>query len=101
MDKDCQWVLCSGRTVESVIFDACQALDADSLGKSLIQSFVIDISDPEVQRFFTAEEWDEIRGYVLPLPKPDEVLIDSMRRFFCVSLTSLPFALLTLTLQPR
>lgn len=101
MDKECQWVLSSGRTVEGVIFDACQGMDADLLGKSLIQSFVLDISDPKVQGLFTSEEWDEIRGHVLPLPKPDEVLIDSMRRFFCVGRTSLSFVLPPLTLKPR
>lgn len=94
MDEGCQWVLSSGRTVEGIIFDACRALDADSLGKSLIQSFVLDISDPEVQRLFEKEEWEEIQGHLLPLPKPDVALADSMRRFFCVGRTFLSFTLL-------
>lgn len=79
-------MLASGRTVEDVIFDACRAMDTDSFANSLAQSFVLDVSDSVMQRWFTEDEWGEIQSNVPPLPKPDVVLADSMKRFFQVGL---------------
>jgi hypothetical protein len=84
MDRASQWVLRSGRTVESIIHKACLALDADSFANSLLQSFVIDTSNEDTKKLFTDPEWEEIQSLILPLPKSDRVLLDSLKRFFKV-----------------
>ncbi|KAH0614004.1 uncharacterized protein H6S33_005890 [Morchella sextelata] len=88
MDRASQWVLRSGRTVESIIHKACLALDADSFANSLLQSFVIDTSNEDTKKLFTDPEWEEIQSLILPLPKSDRVLLDSLKRFFKVKSTS-------------
>lgn len=85
MDKGCTWLLAaSGRTVEGVIFEACRVMDDELFANSLAQSFVIDVTDPIMKGWFETAEWDEIQSYVLPLPQPDVLMIESMRRFLCV-----------------
>lgn len=86
MREECKWALASGRIVEDVIFEACQAMDTESFKNSLAQSFVLDTSDTVMKGWFTGDEWKEIVGSVLLLPKPDVVLADSMKRFFQVGL---------------
>jgi hypothetical protein len=84
MREDRKWLLASGRAVETVIFEACQAMDQDTFKKSLARSFIIDMSDPAVEGWFSEAEWKEIRRALIPLPEPDMVLVESMRRFFLV-----------------
>lgn len=88
MDKDCTWLLAtSGRTVEDVIFKACQAMDDELFANSLAQSFVIDVTDSTMEGWFEKAEWDEIQSHVLALPQPDVPMIESMRRFLSVKTT--------------
>jgi len=89
MASDHKWVLPSGRAVEDVIFKTCKAMDAATFAHSLSQSFVLDISDPVMKSWFTEDEWSEIIASVLPLPKPDVVLADSLKRFFPVKCTTM------------
>lgn len=85
MNKRCMWLLASsGRTVEGVIFGACNAMDDELFANSLAQSFIIDVTDLTVKDWFETAEWDEIQSHVLPLPKPDVLMIGSMRRFLSV-----------------
>lgn len=85
MNKDGTWLLAAtGRTVECVIFEACKAMDDELFANSLAQSFVIDINDLTMESWFEKAEWAEIRSHVLPLPQPDVLMIESMRRFLCV-----------------
>ncbi|KAA8897473.1 hypothetical protein FN846DRAFT_963666 [Sphaerosporella brunnea] len=87
MREDHKWVLASGRAVETVIFEACQAMDHDTFTKSIARSFVLDISDTAVEGWFSEVEWKEIRSALIPLPETDMVLVESMRRFFPVKTT--------------
>lgn len=85
MNKGRTWLLAStGRTVECVIFEACKAMDDELFANSLAQSFVIDINDLTMEKWFEKAEWAEIRSHVLPLPQADVLMIESMRRFLCV-----------------
>lgn len=85
MNKRCTWLLASsGRTVEGVIFEACNAMDDELFANTLAQSFVIDVTDPTMEGWFKTAEWDEIQSHILPLPKPDVLMIESMRRFLSV-----------------
>ncbi|KAG0643436.1 hypothetical protein HOY80DRAFT_945688 [Tuber brumale] len=89
MASDCKWVLASGRAVEDVIFNTSTAMDTATFAHSLSQSFVLDTSDPVMKSWFTEDEWNEIIASVLPLPKPDAVLADSLKRFFPVKSTTM------------
>lgn len=84
MDEDHTWLLASGRIVEDIIFKACNAMDDEEFANSLAQSFVIDVTDITMERWFEEEDWADIQSCVLPLPKPDVLMIESMRRFLCV-----------------
>lgn len=84
MNEGRKWVLASGRAVETVVFEACQAMDADTFTKSIARSFVIDLSDATMESWFSEDEWKEIQRAIIPLPDPDVVLLESMRRFFLV-----------------
>ena len=79
MNEEHKWILTSGRAVETVIFEACQSMDTDTFAKSIARSFVIDLSDPAVESWFSEAEWKEIRAALPPLPEPDMVLVESMR----------------------
>ncbi|KAG0124167.1 hypothetical protein HOY82DRAFT_494394 [Tuber indicum] len=89
MASDCKWLLASGRAVEDVIFEACTAMNTATFAHSLSQSFMLDTSDPVMESWFTEDEWNEIIANVLPLPKPDVVLADSLKRFFPVKSTTM------------
>lgn len=86
MRQECKWVLASGCIVEDVIFEKCQAMDTDSFANTLARSFVLDMSDSVMEKWFEDYDWKEIQSSVLPLPKSDSVLADSMKRFFQVGL---------------
>ena len=61
MKDDHKWILASGRVVEDVILEACQAMDLDTFKKSTARLFVIDMSDPTMESWFSEIEWKEIR----------------------------------------
>lgn len=84
MTESGKWVLASGRAVETIIFNACQSMDADTFAKSIARSFVIDLSDATMGRWFSKSEWEEIQSVAMALPQPDVLLVESMRRFFLV-----------------
>lgn len=101
MNEGRKWVLTSGRAVEDVIFKACQAMDADTFTKSLARSFVIDSSDTTMENWFEKDEWEEVQRGIMPLPEPDVVLVESMRRFFLVCPFTIPIlAMFVLTIPP-
>lgn len=83
-----KWKLASGRTVEDVISNECRNMDDETFATSLAQSFVIDVTCPTMESWFTGEEWTEIKDSVPALPKPDPVFVQSLRRFFPVKTTA-------------
>lgn len=80
-----KWQLRSGRYVEDVIFEACKAMSPGLLKDCIAQSFVLDLKDPVMRLWFETEELEEIESLVLPLPPRDELLVESMRRFWHAS----------------
>ncbi|CAG8467279.1 22430_t:CDS:2, partial [Racocetra persica] len=79
-----KWLLSSNKCVEDVIFNKGIKLSIESL----IHSWVIDLSDPEVEKLFTGEEWREIKNEVCELPKVDENFARSLSRFRNVRTTA-------------
>lgn len=88
MHNHLKWALASGRTVEAVVCEACLDMDDEAFAVSLAPSFVLDMSDPTHEGWFTPGEWAEIRACVPPLPKLDPVFVESLRRFFSVKTTA-------------
>ncbi|KAG0642381.1 hypothetical protein HOY80DRAFT_639515 [Tuber brumale] len=89
MDDGDKWVLTSGRRVENVIYEACEAMDFDTFASSPAQLFILDTSDPVVKGWFSKNEWNEITARLSPLPDADEMLVDSFQRFYSVNTTTM------------
>ncbi|CUS09193.1 unnamed protein product [Tuber aestivum] len=89
MDNRAKWVLASGRRVENVIYEACEAMDFVTFASVPAQLFILDTSDPEVQGWFSEDEWNEITARLSPLPGPDQTLVDSFNRFYPVNTTTM------------
>ncbi|KAG1140609.1 hypothetical protein G6F37_012184 [Rhizopus arrhizus] len=56
IDDQMKWKLCSGRTVEDVLYDYGLELEREHA----VHSFILDTSDQEMKKLFTGQEWDEI-----------------------------------------
>ncbi|KAG1490464.1 hypothetical protein G6F47_012252 [Rhizopus delemar] len=56
MDDQMKWKLCSGRTVEDVLYDYGMELEREHA----VHSFILDTSNPEMKKLFTGQEWGEI-----------------------------------------
>lgn len=69
-----KWELRSGSCVEDIIYRQATKMDSDAFTQSLAQFFVLDISSPVVQGWFTESEWAEIMASIVPLPKADTML---------------------------
>ncbi|KAG0642379.1 hypothetical protein HOY80DRAFT_639417 [Tuber brumale] len=89
MDDGDKWVLTSGRRVENVIYEACEAMDFDTFASSPAQLLILDTSDPVVKGWFSKNEWNEITARLSPLPDADEMLVDSFQRFYSVNTTTM------------
>ena len=78
---DRMWVLKSGRSVESVVFDECRFMNPTTFYKSTARAYLIDLSDQTTKSWFTSEEWQEIEGELMPLPPLAVSLAQYLERF--------------------
>ena len=81
MSWDRMWVLKSGRSVESVVFDKCRSMSPTMLSKSTARAYLIDLSDQTTKSWFTSEEWQEIEGALIPLPSLNVSVAQYLERF--------------------
>lgn len=73
--------LSTNTIVEDVIYQQSKDLAA------IIQPhfWILDPDDPDVQSWFTTEEWDELKSKRLPLRRPDTNMVSQMAKFAGVS----------------
>lgn len=69
--------LSTNTIVEDVIYQQSKDLAA------IIQPhfWILDPDDPDVQSWFTTEEWDELKSKRLPLRRPDTNMVSQMAKF--------------------
>ncbi|RVD85212.1 uncharacterized protein DFL_003540 [Arthrobotrys flagrans] len=77
---ECMWTLSTGRRVERVIYDAVMKMDESS--QSVLQWFIIDLTDTETSRLFSKAELEEMKTVFPALPAPDAELHDLIKPFF-------------------
>ncbi|KAG0133122.1 hypothetical protein HOY82DRAFT_275060 [Tuber indicum] len=87
-DKD-KWVLASGRRVENVILEACEKMGSKEFDSSPARLFILDTSDPVVERWFSNDEWKEITSKLSPLPEADRTLADLFKQLYSVRTTTM------------
>ncbi|KAG0133109.1 hypothetical protein HOY82DRAFT_641540 [Tuber indicum] len=100
MNNKDKWVLASGRRVENVILEACEKMGSKEFASSPARLFILDTSDPVVERWFRNDEWKEIKSKLSPLPGADEALVDSLAAFYSVKTTTMVREILTSGLIP-
>ncbi|CUS09199.1 unnamed protein product [Tuber aestivum] len=101
MDNNAKWVLASGRSVENVIYEACKLMNSRTREWSPARFFILDILDPVVKGWFRENEWAEITARLSPLPDPESMLLDSLKRFRTIETTTMLREVLTSGLLPN
>ncbi|CUS07412.1 unnamed protein product [Tuber aestivum] len=84
-----KWILASGRRVENIIYEASKELDMEMFAFTPAAGFILDISDPQVEGWFSKDEWQEIMSRFSPLPQINPRLSEALNKFLPVKTTTM------------